>query len=165
MREAELFLAGKLGEAQAKIAFEILRAVAMHTPVDTGRCQQNWYLTTSATVRGDRGNLKYKRIPYTKDNRHGDRRGRSLQSVVSKAKADMKRLGPKLAKGHNNIEPIYVQNPTPYLRYLEAGHSRQAPAGFVKYHATMQFREWTAYFNEVLGDSVGIYIFADQRSF
>ena len=79
------------------------------TPVDTGWARANWIPSLGTPVVTIAGSPK----------------------AVSKAESDAGLavvLAFKLADG-----AIFVSNPVPYVRFLDAGSSTQAPAGFVRY--------------------------------
>ena len=138
----------RLAEAQVKIAIKMLEAVAGDTPVDTSRCQSNWTLSENKT------GAIYTPYPQTEDNTHADKRGRAFFAVVSEAKQDGVNIAKRIRLGRK-IRPVYIHNPTPYLKYLNKGHSAQTRAGFIKANAQRAYRKQTAILNQVLGDTLG----------
>ena len=138
-----------LAEAQADTGYWMLAAVAAKTPVATSRCQSNWSLSdrkTGATYDPDPPHSVYA---------HADRGGDTFIQVTSRAKTTADRIAPRLLKG-KRILPIYIHNPTPYLKYLDQGHSDQAERGFIKKYSDRQYRIRTKHWNKRLGDLLGV---------
>lgn len=78
------------------------------TPVDTGHAQSNWIVTTKhpfAGVDGSRTSVSHAM------------QDRGITTVMG---YDVGRDG-----------PLYLRNNVHYIKYLNRGHSQQAPAGFV----------------------------------
>lgn len=113
----------KLAETQALVAAKVLDKVAAATPVNTSRCQQNW------TLSADRNVAIYDPVPRFRASR-GDKDTQANRAVRSEALRDVPVIARKISKG-NKIGHCWVTNPTPYLRYLDAGSSRQAPPGWI----------------------------------
>ena len=113
----------KLAETQALVAAKVLDKVAHATPVRTSRCQQNWTLSDNRNIS------IYDPVPRFKAD-PGDRNTQAYRAVRSEALNDVPIIAKKISHG-KKIGHCWVTNPTPYLRYLDAGHSRQAPAGWI----------------------------------
>lgn len=85
----------------------LLRDVVLGTPVDTGRARANWQATLGS--------------PATGTIEKGDRNGGATAAAGS-------RVAQKAAG-----EVFYITNNLPYIYRLEfEGHSKQAPAGWVR---------------------------------
>ena len=101
--EVDLGIARKMGT----IAVEITTELFKRTPVDTGRARLGWRVTLDAPSTDEPG------------------RGSSEGDPISMA------IGVKL-RATSSERPIYIVNNVPYIGILNAGSSRQAPAGFVQ---------------------------------
>jgi len=73
------------------------------TPVDTGRARASWYVTGGAPKR----------------------------VVLPDGQYDFP-SPPDLDKYKRNYTKWFVSNTAPYIEFLNAGHSRQAPSGFIQ---------------------------------
>ena len=148
----------RIAKAQVQVARNVLIKLAERTPVDTGRCQSNWVMTEHTsnapydpdppTIVTDEGPQQYTR-------KHGDRRGVSYELARSNARTDAKHLSTKVLVGRT-IKPVYIHNRTPYLRYLDRGHSPQAAPGFIRTTATAEYRRRIQALNAVLSDTIGV---------
>ena len=87
-------------------ALAIGQRLAITTPVDTGRARSNWFASKGAPVADIRDNI--------------DLGG-------SASVADVRRIAESVEKG----ESIFITNSLPYIRRLNEGSSKQAPAGFI----------------------------------
>jgi hypothetical protein len=88
------------------ICLEILKSVAMMTPVDTGRARGNWQVSSDTPKR----NVI-------------ERDSKSWSSVVSQEMGNFGKLG----------DTVYMTNNLPYIYGLEYGQrSEQAPSGMVR---------------------------------
>jgi hypothetical protein len=81
--------------------------VTAGTPVDTGRARSNW-----AADEGAPGQHLHE-FPDAKPG-----------SVPAPATPDV--------SGISGTKPVYIINNLPYIKRLEEGHSKQAPAGMVR---------------------------------
>jgi hypothetical protein len=99
----------KMDTVVQKVTFEVFRSVILRTPVDTGRARANWMPSVGSP------NLMAHGAP-----------------VVDKAGNDaIARAGDVALKTPaGNI--TYLTNTLPYIRRLEYGYSKQAPAGMVR---------------------------------
>ena len=138
----------RLAQAQVKVAVKMLEALAGDTPVDTSVCQSNW------TLSEKQSGAIYNPYAQTDDNLHADKRGRAYHAVISEAKQDGVEIAKRIRSGRK-IRPVYIHNPTPYLKYLNKGHSKQAKPGFIKANAQRAYRKQTAILNQVLGSTLG----------
>lgn len=139
----------RIAKAQVQVARNVLIKLAERTPVDTGRCQSNWVMTEHTS------NAPYDPDPPTRDAKHGDRRGIAYELARSNAITDAKHLSTKVLVGRT-IKPVYIHNRTPYLRYLDRGHSPQAAPGFIRTTATAEYRRRIQALNAVLSDTIGV---------
>lgn len=94
------------------VATAILRRLTFVTPVDTAKAISNWQIGIGSPVQADIG-------PYVFGQRTASGTA-AYQAGVSKLA--MKKPG----------ETIYISNLVPYIRQLNEGSSKQAPAGFVE---------------------------------
>jgi hypothetical protein len=90
-----------------QVALEIDLDVRDHTPVDTGRARDNWFMTLNA--------------PSSDYNAHP-----GLPHGAAIAPHAPENIDP------TGNEPVYIVNNTPYIEQLEAGSSTQAPSGMVE---------------------------------
>lgn len=138
----------RLAKAQVQVARNVLVKLASKTPVDTGRCQSNWVMTDRP------GDAPYNPDPLTRDAKHGDKRGIAFEFVKSRARQDGDLLAKTVLVGRT-IKPVYIHNRTPYLRYLNRGHSPQAQPGFIQREANAEYQRRIKRLNETLGDTIG----------
>ncbi len=94
--------------AQKKLAFDMLSGVVKKTPVDTSRARGNWQLTIGNPAEGEVANA--------------DARG--AQAVIADGESGLDSL-PLFGE-------VWLTNNVPYIVYLEAGRSNQAPSGMVR---------------------------------
>ena len=95
-------------QAVATIAVNVTAELVEATPVDTGWARANWIPSVGAPVSAPSGS-------------------EGSSSTAAQADGQAEVLGYKLEQGK-----AYVSNHVPYIRRLNAGHSKQAPAGFVQ---------------------------------
>lgn len=103
-----------------KVALELFKRVIYKTPVDTGRARSNWQVTIGTTASGT----------VEIDDKSG-------AATMGKAVAD--------SRGFKAGDTIYLTNNLPYIRRLEEGWSRQAPAGMV----ALTVQEFAAVVNQI----------------
>lgn len=99
--------------ATKKLAFDIFAGVVEATPVDTGRCRNNWHMSlhTPDDITFDKpggGDL-------------GDPPTGEHMSAQQQTLEQLQELGIM----------VWIQNNLVYAPVLEQGHSKQAPAGMV----------------------------------
>lgn len=143
----------QIGKAQIQIAKKVMAKLAASTPVDTGRCQSNW------SISGSQSDAPYNPQPLTADARWGDKRGISYLFAKARAREDGQRLQNTIVSG-KRFSPIYIHNPTPYLKYLDKGWSTQAPAGFIRSQAIAEYHKQIRTLNDILGDTLGVRVSA-----
>jgi len=112
--------ADKLGEevngVKKKAATVIVRDLITVTPVDTSRALSNWL----ATIGTPANNSVLAHSPGS----GGSTRGASISTALANA------IG--VINGVKPGQPIFLTNNLRYIRRLNDGHSKQAPAGFVE---------------------------------
>ena len=91
-----------------KVAMDVLAAVVMETPVDTGRARGNWQASVSSPVDS------------TTDKVDKDGETTTYSETI---KID----GMSVPQG----QTIWITNNVPYIEMLEDGHSPKAPDGIV----------------------------------
>lgn len=138
-----------IAQATAHVAARILSSVAAETPVDTSRAQSNWQLSDN------KGSARYFFAAPSLRPGYGDRRGPALHKVTRDANREADRLskGDKLLKGGRAIR-LFILNPTPYLRDLDRGRSRQVRAGFIKRASKKEFARQKRDFDKIVGDAL-----------
>jgi hypothetical protein len=103
-------------EIAVKATIEIIRDLVNITPVDTSQAISNWQISlnnkTSEIIK-----------PYVPGYRGSTKRA-SADEVIAKAISILKTKTPG--------QSIWIQNNLPYIRRLNDGYSRQAPAGYVE---------------------------------
>jgi hypothetical protein len=88
-----------------KIAMQALRGIVLRTPVDTGRARSNWNVSLGTP---------------------------DLTEQDPTSPADVLAVGESTIAEAPAIGIIYISNGLPYIERLEAGYSKQAPAGMVR---------------------------------
>lgn len=112
-----------------KVALDLLVAIILKTPVDTGRARGNWRVAINETDRTTNVNLKDKQGTNTIN--------RGSQKIMAGTQ-------------QTPYVEIVISNSLPYIVPLEFGHSKQAPNGMV----TITVAKMAAKFREVLGKTV-----------
>jgi hypothetical protein len=120
LRNFESNTARKMTRIARKVVLELFKRVIYKTPVDTGRARSNWQVTIGTTASGT----------VEIDDKNG-------AATMSKAVAD--------SRGFKAGDTIYLTNNLPYIRRLEEGWSRQAPAGMV----ALTVQEFAAVVNQI----------------
>lgn len=105
-------LANAKTQSAAKAFFE---TVVNRTPVDTGQAISNWKVGLNYEPRG----VTPARVPGSQGSTAGANRRATLAAYL-----------PTIAKRVTG-QTIYIINTVPYIGRLNAGWSRQAPAGFI----------------------------------
>ena len=136
-----------LSGAVAKAGASITSAVAAETPVLTSRCQSNWQMSEN------KQGARYFFDPPVSDIRPGNKRGPAFNKVKRDARREADRLfrSRKLIVG-KRMRPIYIHNPTPYLRFLNNGRSNQAPRGFIQKESKKELRRQRRDFARIMMD-------------
>lgn len=88
-------------------AFEIVRVLIPATPVDTGLARGNWQGSLGGSNSGT----------VDTKSKESQRQVRRLLNVI---------------KGRKEGQSIHIRNNLPYIKPLNMGHSKQAPAAFVE---------------------------------
>lgn len=109
---------GNVERAVKDCAVAVARSVISNTPADTGRARSNW----TAEMDQALGKLLPARVP-------GERG--STGDANSAAAIDAAEQVIETFDIGKNAE-IHVSNSLPYIGALNDGHSKQAPAGFVR---------------------------------
>lgn len=91
------------------------------TPIDTGRAKSNWQVGVGSPTGGAPTSvLPEAYVP----GKRGNTRAQNEAAAISAAYA--------AAAGSKDGQSLYIANNLPYIDDLNAGSSRQAPAGFVQ---------------------------------
>ena len=113
-------IAGKIetgaNEIKKDVARGIIKDLIPATPVDTSRALSNWIANNGAAHN-------YSILPHVSGH-FGSTRGTSMSAALADAMAVIEKAKPGV--------PIFITNNLLYIRALNAGSSRQAPAGFVE---------------------------------
>ncbi len=91
---------------QKRIVLEALRRIVLRTPVDTGRARGNWQTAIGQPLASQLDTL--------------DKAG---QETIDKGLQAIAELPP--------YSVVWISNNVDYIEFLEAGSSKQAPAGMV----------------------------------
>ena len=97
-------------------ALAVDQAVVLASPVDTGRFRSNWRVGLGAPVEGE--------IEPHAPGQDGSTASANTQGALDHAQGEISKRQPG--------QTIWISNPLPYGPRLNAGHSAQAPAGFVE---------------------------------
>jgi hypothetical protein len=87
-------------------AMAAMRALTMETPVDTGRAKNNWNADINAVDA-------------------------SITETANPSADGTDKINAALAS-YKQGDTVFISNNLPYIRRLNEGHSKQAPAGFVE---------------------------------
>ena len=99
-----------------KTVITVASAVALRTPVDTGRARANW--------RTNVGGPLTSQVSGFPKGKKGSTGAQAAGQAASDAAAKM--------GSYRNGSPVFISNNLPYIGRLNAGSSKQAPAGFVE---------------------------------
>lgn len=102
-------------EAKARVALAIVKQLVADTPVDTSQALSNWRVGTGSTPPA---------IPPYYAGAQGSTRAASLAAAISAAEAAI--------AANKSADVLVIFNAVPYIRRLNEGSSRQAPAGFIE---------------------------------
>lgn len=101
----------------SKTVITVASAVALRTPVDTGRARANW--------RTNIGGPLVAPVSSFPSGKKGSTGAAAAGQVISDATSKM--------EGYKQGGvPVYISNNLPYIDRLNKGHSKQAPAGFIE---------------------------------
>lgn len=106
-------------EAAKKLALIALERLVNETPVDTSTALSNWQISVGIPATSFIDAYVPGYLGYTAS--------ASIRQAIAVGKANLETKKPG--------QTIYLTNNTPYIRDLNSGSSKQAPAGFVE--ATM----------------------------
>ena len=98
----------KMERVHSGVALEMSKRVIMRTPVDTGRARANWQASLGS--------------PSSSSSLHTDRGGGATTAKAAEVAEGFGKKG----------QTFYLVNNVDYIKALEHGHSKQAPAGMVK---------------------------------
>lgn len=105
-------------EAVKAVAREIDKQLILSTPVDTGRARSNWQVGIGTPIRKE---LE----PYFPGHHLGLAETDNAQAAIQ--------AGEKVINKYKiKNSSLIISNNVDYLKYLNEGSSRQAPAGFVQ---------------------------------
>jgi hypothetical protein len=110
--------------AAVSVALTIVGSLAFDTPVDTSKAISGWQIGLGSPVPTQRGAF----FP--------GERGSTFRASAQATVADARNVLANKVPG----QPIYISNPLPYIRRLNAGWSKQHPGAFVE-AAVMRGRE------------------------
>ena len=109
---------GNVERAVKDCAGAVLRSVVANTPVDTGYARSNWTPELDRAFEG----LFPARVPGEKGSTAEENAAATIEAGEPVIEAfDIK----------NNVS-IHITNNAPHIGALNDGHSKQAPAGFVR---------------------------------
>lgn len=111
----------KANDLKKKTATVIVKDLISVTPVDTSRALSNWIATN-----GQPANFSV--LAYNPGSA-GSTRGSSMSAALAAAMAEIANAKPGV--------PLFLTNNLRYIRALNDGHSKQAPAGFVERSALL----------------------------
>lgn len=99
------------------VALELWNRITARTPVDTGRARASWNLGVGSP-----------------DTSVADEQGKSTgaHKTKSSAPSSPKSKFPSLGSKDVSSKPLYITNNLPYIKYLEAGASKQAAGGMLR---------------------------------
>lgn len=109
-------LGGQASNAAVRAAEAILKDLVYMTPVDTSKALSNWQVSLGAPADNSRP-------PYFTG---------SGGSTADKSAAAAIKAGMNVLKDKPPGVSIFLTNNLPYIRRLNEGYSKQAPAGFVE---------------------------------
>lgn len=98
-----------------KVVITVVSAVALRTPVDTGRARANWRTNIGAALPGLVGSF-----PEGSDGSTG---GTAAAQAINESI--------RVMQGYEKGD-VYISNNLPYIGRLNAGWSQQAPVNFVE---------------------------------
>lgn len=99
-----------------RVAQTIVGDLAYSTPVDTSKALSNWVVSLETPFLGI--------LPPHYYGESGTSQRASAAETINKART--------ILKGKRPGQTIFISNNLPYIRRLNDGYSRQAPAGFVE---------------------------------
>lgn len=106
----------KLSKTASAVATSLVEELTIITPVDTSKAISNWQVTLDTPSASE--------IDAHYPGEDGSTKSQSANQARSLASAVLKKKRPK--------QTIYISNTAEYIRDLEEGSSKQAPAHFIK---------------------------------
>lgn len=103
-------------ELKKKVARRVVAQLVSVTPVDTSRALSNWIATNGSPAN-------FSVLAYSVGSA-GSTRGASMSAAIAAALKEIDAAAPSV--------PIFLTNNLRYIRRLNDGYSKQAPAGFVE---------------------------------
>lgn len=101
--------------AKARVALAIVKQLVSDTPVDTSRALSNWRVGTGSTPPP---------IPPYITGSQGSSAAASAAQAIAAAETAI--------AANKSADVLVIFNAVPYIRRLNEGSSRQAPAGFIE---------------------------------
>ncbi len=121
------------------VAGKVHETVVMRTPIDTGRARANWQLTLNSAPDDPIAEdfvftvERFQREFDTLYSLGARKEARELKQDFKKYNANNALFrGRDVLKGFKRQDTIYITNNVHYILKLNAGSSRQAPAGFIQ---------------------------------
>lgn len=112
--------AAKLDDEACRVAVSVAETIlgdlVYKTPVDTSQALSNWQVTLASKIDN--------KIPPYYPGEGGSTRNSSAQAALENGRNILRSKRPGVT--------IYISNVLPYIRRLNDGYSKQAPAGFVE---------------------------------
>ena len=102
-----------------KTVITVASAVALRTPVDTGRARANWQTHIGSAPAG--------LVSGFAEGTKGSTGGQAVAQATNAATQEMGRYAPA-----DSGKEVYISNNLPYIGKLNQGSSKQAPAGFIE---------------------------------
>ena len=106
-----------------QLSLVVDRELVLATPVDTGRARSNWVVSLDQPITSQRE-------PY-QPHPHGSKGGGAGTAEGANAQAAMEQGAGVIARRRPG-QGLHITNNVPYLKRLDEGHSKQAPANFVR---------------------------------
>ena len=113
-----------------RLAFSIHAELVETTPVDTGWARANWFFSVGGSLDTSPGPAPRRNAQGAFDS------ARVTAASTSSSATQASVLGYSIQAG-----AIFVQNNVPYIVFLNAGSSNQAPAGFIQRSITRGIRQ------------------------
>lgn len=110
---------GNSNKMMRRVVVTVASAVALRTPVDTGRARGNWQTQIGVAPTAPAGGVPL--------GRKGSTGVAAAGHAIAAAQAAMDGY-----KAMHSGTPVFISNNLPYIGPLNAGSSTQAPAGFVQ---------------------------------
>lgn len=106
----------QISEGATNVALSVVTDLVWNTPVDTSNAVSNWVVSLDVPSRTE--------IPPHTLGSFGSSHYASATEAINAAQRILRTKKPG--------QKIYISNNAPYIRDLNAGSSKQAPAGFVE---------------------------------